>query len=436
MTADHCVMAVDRLQAGFDSLSDWESDSFWDESFEPYGSTSIWTEGFTPYDEYSWFESSLSKGTLYFTRFLNEYSDAELWGSDGEIGFTDIVQGNAPAYLKASLSSFAEFPDLVRSAILNDGVSDNGIYNVRFYIRGKPWVVSIDDYFPFEDASDPELLFGAIGEGNAMWGPLLLKAWAKVKGNYLNGRFDLTANGIRALTGVPVFDYYSAEFGESEDTMDEMWDLLLEAEAQNFLISASSNGLGGDYYVNGCGIEMAHSYSVVAAFDMTDADGHANRCLLMRNPRGANGYNWRWSASDPKWSDGMAAQVPFGFDPREEDPEETGLFIVPFEAFLDNPGIGYCFVNIQIGHNRADEDYEEQWYDVIDASDDEEYTFFATGDTSWKPIYFTVETYGFNIIPLECTTAYDDDIEMYSEVPFVTFTVSWETSAGDQEITK
>ena len=149
---------------------------------------------------------------------------------------------------------------------------------------------------------------------------------------------------------------------------------------------------------------MAHSYSIISAFVMTDADGHENKCLLMRNPRGSNGYNWRWSPSDPKWTDGMAGQVPFDFDPREQDQAETGLFVVPFEAFKENPGVGYCFVNIQIAHNRESEDYVSTWYDEINASDGEEYLYTTTMDTVRKPFYITAETYSMGIIPVECTT--------------------------------
>jgi len=40
-----------------------------------------------------------------------------------------------------------------------------------------------------------------------LWAPLIEKAFAKVKGNYLNAEGGLVANGIRALTGIPVFMY-------------------------------------------------------------------------------------------------------------------------------------------------------------------------------------------------------------------------------------
>ena len=42
-----------------------------------------------------------------------------------------------------------------------------------------------------------------------LWAPILEKAWAKVKGNYLNSDGGLVSNGIRALTGFPVFTYYT-----------------------------------------------------------------------------------------------------------------------------------------------------------------------------------------------------------------------------------
>lgn len=126
-----------------------------------------------------------------------------------------------------------------------------------------------------------------------------------MKGNYLNSEYDLMANGIRSLTGVPVFDYYSAEFAEDDRDMDAMWDVLLDADERGYIMGAATAGVEGNMMINGCGIAMAHSYSIITAFDMTDLNGHTHRCLLMRNPWGNNGYSWRWSAYDLKWTDDM-----------------------------------------------------------------------------------------------------------------------------------
>jgi hypothetical protein len=47
----------------------------------------------------------------------------------------------------ASLGAMAEFPELVTSLFISgQKISKEGIYNIRFYIRGKPWVVTVDDY--------------------------------------------------------------------------------------------------------------------------------------------------------------------------------------------------------------------------------------------------------------------------------------------------
>ena len=57
--------------------------------------------------------------------------------------------GLGTCYIKAAMGSFAEFPDLVRGAFINPETNDQGIYGVKFYIRGKPWVVTVDDTMLF-----------------------------------------------------------------------------------------------------------------------------------------------------------------------------------------------------------------------------------------------------------------------------------------------
>jgi hypothetical protein len=49
----------------------------------------------------------------------------------------------------ASLSALAEFPNNIKNLFLTDSKNSAGIYAVRFFIRGKPWVITVDDYIPF-----------------------------------------------------------------------------------------------------------------------------------------------------------------------------------------------------------------------------------------------------------------------------------------------
>jgi len=42
-------------------------------------------------------------------------------------------------------------------------------------------------------------------ESGLMWGPILEKAWAKLRGSYENSDGGLMINGIRTVTGAPVY---------------------------------------------------------------------------------------------------------------------------------------------------------------------------------------------------------------------------------------
>lgn len=143
-----------------------------------------------------------------------------------------------------------------------------------------------------------------------MWAAILEKAWAKVKGNYINADGGLTVNGLNALIGVPTF-YYSTSSITSQAEAEVMYDTLLAADAANYLMSATTAGGGNDQVSNACGIAESHAYSILAAFSMTDASGVVHKCLLVRNPWGEVYYNQEWSKDDAAWTDDLVAQVPW-----------------------------------------------------------------------------------------------------------------------------
>lgn len=49
----------------------------------------------------------------------------------------------------ASVASLAEFPAQIKDVFLTKTMNKAGIYAVKFYIRGKPWVVEVDDRMLF-----------------------------------------------------------------------------------------------------------------------------------------------------------------------------------------------------------------------------------------------------------------------------------------------
>lgn len=88
---------------------------------------------------------------MFFRRIGTYDKRSTLWG-DG-IHYADVTQGNGgTCYVMASIASLAKFPEYVRSVFLND-YNEQGIYALRFYIRGKPWLITIDDKVLFQNQS-------------------------------------------------------------------------------------------------------------------------------------------------------------------------------------------------------------------------------------------------------------------------------------------
>lgn len=176
--------------------------------------------------------------------------------------------------------------------------------------------------------SNPRLKFAQpAADGKAMWAAIMEKAWAKVKGNYLISEGGLVENGLHSLVGVPVYRYYTSDITTTAEAED-MWDILVAADAANYLMGVGTSGTGNDQVTNGCGIAMSHAYTIISAFSMTDASGVAHKCLVVRNPWGVSYYNGAWNYNDNNWTDDLVAQVPLGIDPRI-DQTSRGIFVLP-----------------------------------------------------------------------------------------------------------
>lgn len=50
--------------------------------------------------------------------------------------------------------------------------------------------------------------YAQVGDDGSIWGAILEKAWAKVKGDYrASYQGGYMSNGLKALTGAPVYTY-------------------------------------------------------------------------------------------------------------------------------------------------------------------------------------------------------------------------------------
>lgn len=79
---------------------------------------------------------------------------------------------------------------------------------IKFYIRGKPWAVSVDEELMFFGSSTKYLKFTKTSpDGKSIWPAIMEKAWAKVRGNYINANGGLIENALHHLVGIPVMRY-------------------------------------------------------------------------------------------------------------------------------------------------------------------------------------------------------------------------------------
>ena len=75
----------------------------------------------------------------------------------------------------------AEDSDRIQKIFVNSAYPAEGLLAVRLFVKGKPSIITIDDYLPFMNGN---LFFAKRpGEGD-MWATLLEKAYAKLNGNY------------------------------------------------------------------------------------------------------------------------------------------------------------------------------------------------------------------------------------------------------------
>jgi len=189
----------------------------------------------------------------------------------------------------AGLGALAEFPALFDNIFLND-INTPGIYALKLYIRGKPWIITVDDEvlhtgpdYYYQSHLDNEAYYASV-HGDSLWVPIFEKAWAKMKGNYEASAGGWTQNPFRALTGAPVFEYWTAT---DDVTADELWDRFKAADDLDYLLGAGTDG--SDTGTNTCGIVAGHAYTMIAVFELTGDATH--KMYMLRNPWGITTFD-------------------------------------------------------------------------------------------------------------------------------------------------
>ena len=50
------------------------------------------------------------------------------------------------------MSAVAAYPQIIKNAVLTPQKNTATIYGARFFIRGRPWVIAVDDYIYMQNA--------------------------------------------------------------------------------------------------------------------------------------------------------------------------------------------------------------------------------------------------------------------------------------------
>ena len=116
----------------------------------------------------------------------------------------DIIQGSlGNCYFLCSLSSLAEYPDLIRRLFDFDEKNPYGIQAVWLNINGAWKRIIMDEYFPaYFNGANYDLAFSKT-EQRELWVILLEKAYAKAYGSYWEIVGGDPVHALRDLTGAP-----------------------------------------------------------------------------------------------------------------------------------------------------------------------------------------------------------------------------------------
>ncbi|KAL3876235.1 hypothetical protein ACJMK2_034105 [Sinanodonta woodiana] len=222
-----------------------------------------------------------------------------------------------------------------------------GIFHFNFSWYGR-WVeVVIDDYLPTDGRN---LIYcHNKNEPNEMWGALLEKAYAKLRG----GCYEAIDGGKLQDALVDFTGGLSEviDLSDKSRISSDLYDLLWKSSQMNTEIGGSihlPNDKARGEIRRENGLYMGHAYSVTALTVVPDGRRQV-RLLRLRNPWGQGEWNGAWSdksAHIRSMSTEMKKQLNLVI-------EEDGEFWISFEDFVAN------FNEIQLCHLQPDALHQE-----------------------------------------------------------------------------
>ena len=306
-----------------------------DDFFGLYSGSSQYTDDdFTPgHDSLFWAdrdeEESEWEKRVEWKRANEVFTNHSLFGSEG-VTPEDIRQGFiGNCWFVVGASALAERAHRLERVFLNseNTLSPNGIYGVNFYTLGVPHTVIIDDWLPLQEWGDGyNTLFARVGPDQAIWVPLLEKAFAKYHGNYSHIVAGNPMYSIRSLSGAPFFSEMHHESSRSSGiAVDALWAKITEMDGGDHMITAGTP----TYFKTGVdahGLVRMHAYLVLSHIEVTDANNKTTRLVKMRNPQATDYFIGDWSDTSDKWTESLKEQAGY-------ERSNNGIFFMSIEDY-------------------------------------------------------------------------------------------------------
>jgi len=241
--------------------------------------------------------------------FQCDYDQIQLFDN---IDPNDIAQGIlGVCYFLSSLSAIAEFPSRLTKVFLNKTSNKYGAYGLKFYVRGIPTEIVVDDLIPCYGDRKNTPLFSR-PKGKELWVLLAEKAWGKLYKNYAACEAGIMSEAFEYLLGCP-----SVNYSTDSQTVDEIWDTISAGDNEKHIMGA---GTQADVKEE-VGLVGGHAYSVISAHQLGN-----HRVLKLRNPWGS--FEWKGAFSDNSnlWTEEYKRKV--GFTNADD-----GVFFMTVEDF-------------------------------------------------------------------------------------------------------
>lgn len=158
----------------------------------------------------------------------------------------DIVQKTlGDCYLIASICAMAEKPERVSRILISKKTNKPGIYCVTLCITGIWESIIVDDYFTIDPQGGYRPAFSC-SKDNQLWVMLLLKAWAKAYGGFLNVCGGTTLESLAELTGAP-----TAHYDTRLEDHNYHWNNIYQASKAGYIMCSSSKTKENGVELNG-----------------------------------------------------------------------------------------------------------------------------------------------------------------------------------------